>query len=798
MWRNTKKIRVIGAALLLFLTMITPVIGIGIKSNIVNQNVNNQVFEVNHIDETTIEIIVRPPDLKFSSINTKTGDYTTLELPNEGYSTKIGEAKLPTIVRIIEIPQGSQPEIKIKSVSWEYTSLGKLHLPKMVMPVQLPIPKIPDINQEFIIDEEYYDTNSFLPNEIVKITETGEIRSHRFAVLEISPVQYNPASAEIKILTSCTFQINLIGSNIKQTLSNIERYAASSFEQLLQTTFINYGYYENFADNTPKDQEGYLIIVYDSFFNNIQPLANWKTSKGFDVMVTKTSQISGGATKENIKAYIVDAYNNWPIPPTYVLLVGDVEQIPTWTGTQTGTCTDLYYVTIDQGNYFPDVIISRFSSANSGQATIMADKTIYYEQGNFPDNSWIKKAAFIASDDMGGIAEQTHNYVIDTYLLPNGYTCDKIYESNGGTTAHITNALNDGRSLCVYSGHGSSGGWSCVPFNQNNVQNLQNQGMYPFVCSHACSTNPFNNAECFGETWLRVENKGAIAFWGASASTYWDEDDILEKSMFKAWWEDNLETIGGMTNKGLYYLYQHYSGGGMSKYYFEAYNVLGDSSVKIWRNNPSNPPEKPSTPNGPDRGVYNKEYSFSSSTTEPDGESIFYLFDWDDGNTSEWLGPYNSGETVTASYSWGKIGKYEIRVKAKDINGVQSLWSEAHNISIVENNPPNKPTIDGPVKILPFISYTYTIITIDDDGDNLYYYIDWGGGSSQWIGPYESGQTASVSHKWKSAGTYTIQARAKDSYGDYSEWATFSVLVSLSSPSKGAQNNQLPKAPLKI
>ncbi|MGF3584491.1 MAG: C25 family peptidase propeptide domain-containing protein, partial [Thermoplasmatota archaeon] len=356
MWRNTKKIRVIGAAIVFLLGVITPVIGINLKSNIINQKVNNQIFEVNQIDESTIEIMVNPPDLKFSSIHTKTRDYTTLELPNEGFTTNIGEAKLPTIVRTIEIPQGAQPQIKIKSTSWEHVSLEGLHLPKMVLPVQPSVPKIPNVNQEFVIDEEYYSTNAFLPNEIAKITQIGEIRSHRFAVVEISPVQYNPVSAELKLLTSCILQIDLPDSNMKQTLSTIERYATPSFEQLLQKTFVNYGYYENFADNPPKDQEGYLIIVYDDFYNNIQTFANWKTSKGFDVTVKKTSEIPGGPTKENIKAYIVDAYNNWPNPPSYVLLVGDSGQVPVWTGTATGTCTDLYYVTIDTGNYFPDII----------------------------------------------------------------------------------------------------------------------------------------------------------------------------------------------------------------------------------------------------------------------------------------------------------------------------------------------------------------------------------------------------------------------------------------------------------
>jgi len=793
MWGNTKKIRVIGAALVLILAMITSVVGIGIKSNIVNQKVNNQVFQVNQIDEVTIEITINPPDLKFSSIQTKTGEYTTLELPGEGYTAIVGEAKLPTIVRMIEIPQDSRPEIKIKSTSWGYVSLDELHLPKTVMPVQPPVPKIPNVNQEFVMNEEYYSINEFLPNEIAKITETGEIRSHRFALLELSPVQYNPFTGELKLITSCVLQINLPGSNMEQTLTSIERYSNPSFEPLLQKTFANYGYYESFIHNNPKRQEGYLIIVYDSFFDVIQPFATWKTSKGFDTTIKKTSQIPGGPTKENIKAYIVDAYNNWPNPPTYVLLVGDTAQIPVWTGSATGTCTDLYYVTIDVGNYFADIVISRFPAATPEHVTNMVDKTIYYESGSFGSYEWIKKAVFMASNDNYQVSEGTHNYVIDTYLNPNGYTCDKLYSHTySATTTQVTAALNDGRNLAIYSGHGSTTSWADgPPFSQSNVNDLTNTGMYPFVCSHACVTGQFTVSECFGETWLRAQNKAGFAFWGSSDNTYWDEDDILEKRMFKAWWEDNLETIGGMTNMGLYYLYQYYGGGGSSQYYFEAYNVLGDSSVKIWRNNPSDPPNKPSTPNGPDLGILNIEYSFASSATEPDGEDVYYLFDWDDGSNSGWIGPYNSGDTATAFHSWEAIGDYDVKVVAKDINGVQGLWSDPHTISIVDNRPPNNPTITGPNQVKPLLTYLFTFNATDDDpGQQLFYDIDWGDGNgASGLGPYDSGEVVPFTHSWNLKGNYVIKARVKDSVGAESDWTTFTISVSFALVE--SQNSQM-------
>jgi hypothetical protein len=543
--------------------------------------------------------------------------------------------------------------------------------------------KIEGATVPFSKDDAFYAMDTFLPASIATINALGELRGRQIAFLQVSPVQYNPVSGELRFMTQCDLRIDLPGSDLVKTAEKINRYTTASFEQLFATSFVNYGALQGTQQMGLK-QEGYLIIVDDAFVDAITPLADWKDSKGFDVTVTPTSEIPGGLTKENIKNYIADAYNNWTTPPSYVLLVGDVAQIPTWTGSDSGTCTDLYYGTMDQGNYFADIIISRFSAATSEQVTAMVEKTIYYEEGFFENESWIKKGAFIASADMGGMAEDTHNYVIDTYLTPNNYTCDKIYESQGGSTADITNALNEGRSLCVYSGHGYSGGWGCVPYDQTNVENLLNQDMYPFVCSHACSTNPFSESECFGETWLRVEKKGGIAFWGASASTYWDEDDILEKRMFKAWWEDNLETIGGMTNMGLYYLYQEYGGGGLTKYYFEAYNVIGDSSVKIWRGqtNINTPPEIPEKPSGPITGEIGIEYTFTTSTTDAQNDNVYYMVSWQD-SISDWLGPYNSGETVELKHTWVFVGEYSIKVKAKDSEGLESYWSEVSTISIV-------------------------------------------------------------------------------------------------------------------
>ncbi|MEM0492416.1 MAG: C25 family cysteine peptidase [Candidatus Thermoplasmatota archaeon] len=623
----------------------------------INTKKNDQII-------TPIEITINNLDFIYEKISTSGNIvYASIEIRNEGTTTDIGKAKLPIIRKLIEIPYDAEPDIIVKSISWKTTSLTELNLPEQIIPIQPSTQKNKEKTTDLIIDENYYSTNTYTPKDTPTISIIGYIRSHRIAQVEIPGVVYNPTTGELKLLDACELQINLNRGNTEKTIENNKRYASSSFEQLIKSMIINYNSY-NTGNSDGKNIEGYLIIVHDNFYNQILPLAEWKQNKGYEVTITKTSQIPGGATKENIKNYIVNAYNNWPNPPSYILLVGDTAQIPTWTGTATGTCTDLYYVTITQPDYFPDIFIGRFPATQSSHVTAMVDKTIYYERGEFPSNSWIKKAAFMASEDNYLISEGTHNYVISTYLNPNGYTCDKLYcHTYGATTQQVKNALNNGRNLAIYSGHGSTTSWADGPaFSQSDVNSLTNQNMYPFVCSHACLTNQFTVSECFGETWLRTSNKGGLAFWGASDYTYWEEDDILEKKMFYAWWTDNLKTIGGMTNRALYYLYQYYGGAGLSKYYFEAYNVLGDSSVKIWQDNPI--PNPPTTPSGPTKGIGDQGVQYQYTTSSTAGNNLYFKFLWGDGSDSGWMGPYSSGQLASASHAF-PVGVYSISAVVK-------------------------------------------------------------------------------------------------------------------------------------
>jgi predicted acyl esterase len=96
----------------------------------------------------------------------------------------------------------------------------------------------------------------------------------------------------------------------------------------------------------------------------------------------------------------------------------------------------------------------------------------------------------------------------------------------------------------------------------------------------------------------------------------------------------------------------------------------------------SNPPGKPSKPFGIKRIKVDRLYGYSSTATDPENDQIYILFNWGDGNSSGWLGPYESGQKVSAFHKWNEKGAYEIRAKAKDVTGAQSEWSEPLTVTM--------------------------------------------------------------------------------------------------------------------
>lgn len=188
------------------------------------------------------------------------------------------------------------------------------------------------------------------------------------------------------------------------------------------------------------------------------------------------------------------------------------------------------------------------------------------------------------------------------------------------------------------------------------------------------------------------------------------------------------------------------------------------------------PPDIP-TINGEKRyGSIGEELTFTIVSEDFEENAIKYFVDWDDGNT-DWTNFFPSGQKVTVKHTWDTNGDYEITSYAEDNQGKKSTMSEPYLIRIGDQ-PPNKPDINGPQHGIPNVEYDFTFEATDPEGDEVTYDVEWGDGSSVTdYGPFDSGEEIELSHTWTSKDTYTISARAIDSFGNPGEWEEFYLII---------------------
>jgi hypothetical protein len=93
---------------------------------------------------------------------------------------------------------------------------------------------------------------------------------------------------------------------------------------------------------------------------------------------------------------------------------------------------------------------------------------------------------------------------------------------------------------------------------------------------------------------------------------------------------------------------------------------------------------------GQTSGKPGETQDFTFYTIDPEGDDVYIYIEWGDNTTGDWIGPYPSGEWVTASHTWDEKGTYDIKALAVDIYGYESDWATLP-VSIPRNKAINTP-----------------------------------------------------------------------------------------------------------
>jgi len=519
-------------------------------------------------------------DYQLLATATDAGMLSVLSMPGAGVSADVGDPAVPVYRRLIEVPFGADVTARV-----DVGATVEHALAYPLIPVQPPVPKSGP-RPAFALNVKTYSADrqsSAIGAEVVDIVE---MRGHRLAVVEICPVSYSPGRGFVEVAEQMTVRLTWTGADWGRTNQMHRRYSSPAFAGRLDGVVLGS---ERFAaDAGPALPIGYLIIVPDAWQANIQPLAEWRHRKGFDVFVRNLSEV-GGNSSTVIKNYIQNAYDNWPIPPSFVLLVGDVDRVGYFVGQGSDSpATDLNYAMVEGTDFLPDIDVSRASLVSSAQVDSFVARVVGYEQNTLTGGTtWLGKQFFIASADGGNhqIAENTHRHVM-AKIRALGVVCDSNWMYyNSGTP--IVAAINSGRSWVTYSGHGGETEWAepTPTFDNAAVHALTNTDMIPYVQTYACLTGSFASTsypECFSEAWIRNGRRGALAHMASSVTSYWTEDDTLERRVFDCMYDSSFTWIMGGFNKAKIWFYQQMGSGGSTRRYFEMYNLMGDGAIDVY------------------------------------------------------------------------------------------------------------------------------------------------------------------------------------------------------------------------
>jgi hypothetical protein len=504
--------------------------------------------------------------------DTSAGEFVRLYWPDASIAGEVGEPAMPVVRRLFVAPPGAQVTVSTFEGEPTVIDLEAAGLPWRVMPAQPPIEKLPGAIEQavFQFNEAAYTGRAHFATERALVQEVGMARGQRLFLLEVRPIAYDPDTRSLSVWSDLEAQIEFSGARANPV--------SLSPPPGLSGAVLNPAQLPAFARI---EAGNYLIIVDVAYESAIASFASAKEDQGFTV----TTYTVDGDSNSAIKSYIQSLWGGAD-SPDFILLVGDTDTIPHWTGGGYGSpSTDLPYSCMDGStDWYPDIALGRFPVRSTSHLTAIVDKTLYYENGPLADPDYKMRAVFMASTDNYTVSEGTHNWVISNYMDPNGYTSDKLYTwTYNATTQDVRDAFNDGRFFGIYSGHGAETYWADGPvFYQSDVNGLTNTNMYPFVCSFACVTGTYTLNECFVETWIRAADKGAIAIYGSSVNSYWTEDDVLEKRLFDSIFDegdDVPDRVGPVWNDTRMRYLTQMGSGSTTRRYFEMYNLMGDPSL---------------------------------------------------------------------------------------------------------------------------------------------------------------------------------------------------------------------------
>ena len=578
------------------------------------------------------------PELTADAVALGDGKYYKLSIDGYVEGGAIGSPQVPVSYNLLTIPFCSGVDVTVQNAVYDTIRLGNL-LP--LLPMQPSRSKSDRSEPTVYVDKSVYATDAFVGQPLATVEQIGIGRDRNLAHLVYSPVSVNPVTGDVVVCRSADVTVTYRDADSVATLEHFHRYYTPAFSagQSVNQLFDS----KDITSALPTR----MVIVASSAFRcqRLTAFADWKRTQGFlvDELYFDERGLSGNTAIAN---YLKGLYTNASAAapaPTYIILVGDHEQLPAfnskisgsgWSGPGNDHITDLYFVSWTSGDNLPDCYQGRFSATDTIQLGNIILKTMHYERYVFADDSYLGRAALIAgvdntyytntSDNGYTYADPNMDYAARFYVnAANGFSNVTYYKNNtsfapdgvtvtgssrpSSTASALRQLYNGGVGWINYSAHGDWDEWSCPEFTVSQVGEMNNVGMPAFMIGNCCLTNKFEKSVCFGEALIRRGSRqGAIGYIGGTNSTYWSEDFYWSVG-YRSNISNTMNTNYSSSYKGIYDRLFHthneaftdravtagsivYHGNmsvqgtssSLKQYYWEIYELMGDPSLMPW------------------------------------------------------------------------------------------------------------------------------------------------------------------------------------------------------------------------
>ena len=544
------------------------------------------VWDVNSISDRHLEISF---DVGGYFLEQLPNGKNRITFPGSVPILESGAPELPRMARSIIIPDLAHMELSVLETEFidvpvENIEPSKGNLTRDIDPSTIPYTY-----------GKPYQTDEWYPSNFVFMREPYIMRSLRGQTVVLQPIQYNPIQRTLRIYTHIKISILENGLSQNNPLTRRPTNGGSrEFEHMYKDHFINYPTDDRY--DVLGEQGPMLIISYGDFMDEMQTFVDWKNYKGIP---TEMVDIADIGDVDDMAQLVEDQYYENGI--AFVLLVGDIDQIETIRrsdGAGSNSPSDNSLTFVAGNDFYPDLIIGRFSAETGEQVETMINRTIEYEMDPDPAADWYKKGSGFASNqgpgDDGEYDDEHLDNIRELLLAYTYIEVDQIYDPDG-TVAQGEAAINEGRSIVNYTGHGSNGSWgNGCPMNNTNVNGLVNTGMWPFIWSVACVNGEFNVGTCFAETWLRATDSdgnptGAIATLMSTINQAWSppmEGQDEMNAIFVESYSDNIKrTFGGLSFNGMNQMNDSYGSQGYDETCY--WTIFGDPSVVMRSDTPT-------------------------------------------------------------------------------------------------------------------------------------------------------------------------------------------------------------------